>query len=39
MLWLYGRELLRHHRSRSREWQLRAGELLCSLGEQLHELL
>ena len=39
LLWLYGRELLRHHRSRSREWQLRARELLCILGEQLHELL
>ncbi len=39
LLELYGRELLRHHWSLSRDWQLRSRELLCCFGEQLHELL
>ena len=39
LLGLYRRELLWLHRSHRREWQLRARELLCCLGEQLRELL
>jgi hypothetical protein len=39
LLSLSCRKLLRHYRAFDGEWHLRARELLCCLGEQLHTLL